>query len=134
LKFLFEENDLVPVGDNKPAKKDDNTSVAKKEDGGALVPADGAKKDDGDKKENDADPEAMGWYIGYNLKVKGLKESKIKDALKQFAAAWFDGITIKSSGLWGNGTTITGKDIRKGIHDLRHVDHEKLARDVSDYI
>lgn len=137
LKFIFEENDLVPSGDNKPAKKEDGSLQKKEEDGalakregGDLVQAGGGD----DKGKNDADPEASGWYIGYNLKVKGLKESKIKDALKQFAADWFDGLTITSSGLWGSGKEITGKQIRKSIHNALHIDHEKLAQDVSQYI
>ena len=130
LSFLFEENDLVQAGENKPANKDD-TAAAKREEGGALVPAD---DDKGGKKANDNDPEAMGWYIGYDLKVKGLKESKIKDALKSFAAAWLDGITIHGSGLWGSNSVISGKNIRKGIHNTLHIDHEKLAHEISDYI
>lgn len=137
LKFIFEENDLVPSGDNKPVKKEDGSLQKKEEDGalakregGDLVQAGGGD----DKGKNDTDPEAMGWYIGYNLKVKGLKESKIKDALKQFAANWFDGLTITSSGLWGSGKEITGRQIRKSIHNALHIDHEKLAQDVSQYI
>lgn len=79
-----------------------------------------------DKKEKENDEEAIGWYIAYNLKIEGLKESNLKDSMKDFALSFFDNLKITASGLFGGGQELTGKDVRKSVHNLMHVNYEKL--------
>lgn len=94
----------------------------------------GASEEGGVQTDENGKESAPGWYIAYDLKVQGLKETPLKDAMKDFAVKFFDNIKLTASGLFGGGDTITGKDIRKQFHDLTHVDHKKLAENVSDYL
>lgn len=110
MRFLFEENDKQQQDGQQ--ENNDQSSKNDKED----------------------DKEALGWYIAYDLKVQGLKETNLKDAMKDFATSFFDNLKITASGLFGGGQEITGKDIRKKFHDLMHVDHKKLASNVADYL
>lgn len=112
MKFLFEENN----------EQQDDSSANKEEK------AEENKEDKGNKEE------ALGWYIAYNLKVQGLKETNLKDAMKDFATSFFDNLKLTASGLFGGSQTITGNDIRKGFHNLLHVDHTKLASNVAEYL
>ena len=81
MKFLFEENN----------EQQDDSSANKEEK------AEENKEDKGNKEE------ALGWYIAYNLKVQGLKETNLKDAMKDFATSFFDNLKLTASGLFGGG-------------------------------
>ena len=83
--------------------------------------------EENDKPKDGDDEEAIGWYIAYNLKVQGLKETNLKDAMKDFALSFFDNLKITASGLFGGGQELTGKEVRKSFHDLMHVDYKTLV-------
>lgn len=79
---------------------------------------------------------APGYYIPYSLKVEGLKQTALKDAMKKFASDLFDkvGFKIKGSGLFGSGEEIDVsvkkiKDAIKGIFGA--IDPKKLKDGVS---
>lgn len=130
LKFLLEDG---PDDDDAPSEDDEEGEEAEKKSAEEKERAESSGQSS-DEKEDPKNPSAKGWYIAYNLKVQGLKETALKDAMKQFATSFFDNLTITSSGLFGSGKQFTGKDIRKGIHKLMHVDHKELATKVGDYI
>lgn len=74
---------------------------------------------------------APGYYIPYSLKVEGLKQTALKDAMKKFASDLFDniGFKIKGSGLFGSGGEIDVsakkiKDAIKGVFGA--IDPKKL--------
>ena len=104
MKFLLEEGEKEKSPDSSNDKKDKKSS----EDEGAI-----------------------GWYVAYNLKVEGLKESNLKDSMKDFALSFFDNLKITASGLFGGSQELTGKKIRKSFHDLMHVNYEKLKDNFS---
>ena len=54
----------------------------------------------------------MGYYITYNLKVEGMKNTALKDAMKKAAKTFFDDLTFKASGLFGGGDSFSIKDIK----------------------
>lgn len=124
MKFLFEEND-EQQNDNVTSDNSSNEEKTQKDD----LSLD-QKKDNKDEKNE----EALGWYIAYNLKVQGLKETNLKDAMKDFATSFFDNLKLTASGLFGGGQEVTGQQIRKSFHDLLHVDHTKLASNVAEYL
>lgn len=115
-----------------------------KEGSDVVDSADAVQKDTDEKKtkeqeKNDdttgKDPEEnAGYYIVYSLKVQGLKETKIKDAISDLAKGIFDSLTITASGLFGGGASFTGKDVRKKLHELKNIDAGKLAKDVGTFL
>ena len=119
-----EEDDPGEEGDGKSV---DNAGEGEED-------ADDASDGDAEQEIDDGKEYAPGWYIAYNLKVQGLKETSLKDAMKDFVVKFFDDLTITPDGLFGSGKAITGKDIRKQFHDLKHIDHNKLAENVSQYL
>lgn len=99
-------------GDDESGDEDDN---------GSSGAADDSKESTG----------APGYYIPYSLKVEGLKQTALKDALKKFASDLFDkvGFKIKGSGLFGSGGEIDVsvkkiKDAIKGVFGA--IDPKKL--------
>ena len=139
-----EEDDVDDAGEadnGEESGDDDNAEEAGDEDDNGVSSENDGENTSGDKPDENGiitdengKQSAVGWYIAYNLKVQGLKESSLKDAMKDFAVNFFDNLTIKASGLFGGGDVITGKDVRKSFHDLLHVDHKKLADNVDDYL
>lgn len=58
-----------------------------------------------------------GYYIPYNLKVEGLKQTALKDAMKKFAKTLFDTTTITAHGIFGSGDSFTVKDVKDALND-----------------
>lgn len=84
---------------------------------------DDSKKDDktGDgkdgKKEDKAGKKANGYYIPYGMKIEGLKETALKDAMKKSAKTFFDDLTFTADGLFGGGDSFTVKDVKEKWND-----------------
>lgn len=97
----------------------------------------GADDDDktGEGKEtppDESEESAIGYAIAYNLKIEGLKQTALKDALKKFAATFFDDLTITADGLFGGGKSFTVGDVKKAIKDVfGNVDANQLKNDIS---
>ena len=136
------DDDAEDVADQEDSDEADEEDDPSEEGDGESVDNAGEREEDADDA-SDGDEEqeiddgkeyAPGWYIAYNLKVQGLKETSLKDAMKDFVVKFFDDLTITPDGLFGSGKAITGKDIRKQFHDLKHIDHNKLAENVSQYL
>ena len=84
-------------------------------------------KKDGQPEEKDGSKEGevdetkeskTGYYIAYNLKVEGLPQTALKDAMKKFAKTLFDDMKITASGLFGGGDSFTVKDIKDAVNDI----------------
>lgn len=92
---------------------------------------DGEEGSGDDSKDGKGASSAPGYYIPYSLKVEGLKQTALKDAMKKFASDLFDdiGFKIKGSGLFGSGGEIDVsvkkiKDAIKGAFGA--IDPQKL--------
>lgn len=92
---------------------------------------DGEEGSGDDSKDGKVASGASGYYIPYSLKVEGLKQTALKDAMKKFASDLFDdiGFKIKGSGLFGSGGEIDVsvkkiKDAIKGAFGA--IDPQKL--------
>lgn len=124
LDMLNEANDEDGEDDGLEGASDDekDSSIGSADDGvddedreDDLENADDADQDkglDASDKEEDKEESAPGYYIAYNLKVQGLKETALKDAMKKFAAEFFDTLTIKADGLFGGGQTLSVKQVK----------------------
>ena len=124
LDMLNEANDEDGEDDGLEGASDDekDSSIGSADDGvddedreDDLENADDADQDkglDASDKGEDKEESAPGYYIAYNLKVQGLKETALKDAMKKFAAEFFDTLTIKADGLFGGGQTLSVKQVK----------------------
>lgn len=79
---------------------------------------------------SDSSNKIVGWYVGYKLIAKGIKEHSFINSVKNVAKNIFDELTITPAGIFGTGQSFTGKDIRKAIHDFSKIDPEKLKRNI----
>ena len=90
----------------------------------------GTKEEDGNGEEKDKSK--AGYYIPYNLKVEGLPQTALKDAMKKFAMTFFDDVTIKASGLFGGGASFTVKDVKDNLRStFGPIDPDDLEEKVS---
>ena len=118
------EDDFTDSEDEEGSRE--QSSTASSEDGNGNK--DDSTKDGAEGESNE------GYYIAYNLKVNGLKETKVKEAMEDLAKGLFDTLTFTASGLFGGGASFTGKDIRKKLHELKNIDVNKLAADVQKFL
>ena len=73
----------------------------------------------------------IGYYVPYSLKVEGLPQTALKDAMKKFASTFFDDVKITASGLFGGGDSFTVKDIKDTLRDaFGPIDPESLQQNV----
>ena len=82
---------------------------------------DGEQEDKDGNKEGEVDEtkeSKTGYYIAYNLKVEGLPQTALKDAMKKFAKTLFDDMKITASGLFGGGDSFTVKDVKDAVNDI----------------
>ena len=101
-----------------------------------------ADEDNEDLTDEEPDPEKekieskAGYYIAYNLKVEGLPQTALKDALKKFAATFFDNVTFTSTSIFGgSGGSFTIKDVKDKLKDMfGAIDPNKLESEVTDKI
>lgn len=139
-QFINEANSFDSDENLPEEKNDDKSDETPKEDD-----AKNNEKDDGITSK-------VGYYIPYSLKVEGLKQTALKDAMKKFAKTFFDDVTITASGLFGGGDSFTIKDIkdkfkdtfgsidpdelvsniRKEINDIRHPDTDQPTISIRD--
>lgn len=102
----------------------------------------GSDEDGEDLVDEEPDPEKekieskAGYYIAYNLKVEGLPQTALKDALKKFAATFFDKVTFTSTSIFGgSGGSFTIKDVKDKLKDMfGAIDPEKLKSTIQDKI
>ena len=136
IDFIFEENDNAVENEQKSNDVQNSTKNVSSIENDDKQKSSSSDEDDVNFEHNDTDPQALGWYIAYELKVKGLKESSsIPGLLKDISTSLFDGIRLTFYGAFGGGgPVITGKDIRKAVHNSLYVDHNKLAEDVGNYL
>ena len=88
---------------------------------------DGEDSEGGDSAEgeNEEDPskieKADAFYVLYGLKIKGLKETTVSDALKQWGSNFLKGFGVKIDSLWGpggSGDVHTVAGLVKGLRGL----------------
>ena len=107
------EEDKSTEGEKKEEEEEDKKPEEDKKDG---------KPEDGDgSKEGEVDEtkeSKTGYYIAYNLKVEGLPQTALKDAMKKFAKTLFDDMKITASGLFGGGDSFTIKDVKDAVNDI----------------
>ena len=128
-KFLMleaEEDDLAAADElfsgEEGGEEDKSTEGEKKEED--KKPEEDKKDEkteekDGEEGEVDETKESKtGYYIAYNLKVEGLPQTALKDAMKKFAKTLFDDMKITASGLFGGGDSFTVKDIKDAVNDI----------------
>lgn len=113
------------------------------------VPSD-AEEDDKDKKDkkdnddtnDDANSSQLGYYITYEMNVKGLKKNKLEDSVKAFRktlknyfSTFFDDLTITASGIFGGGQSFTVKDVKSALRKtFGPIDPDELAKNVRERI
>ena len=138
------EDDSPSFGDDSEEEPEENTSRADdtdfsdSSDDSGDDPTDKGK--DKDKKDtNDEEKKPAGYYVGYSLKVEGMKESTADDAMKSTSALWkyaktfFDGmkITFTKLGSGGSGESFTIKDIKNAFGEtFGKIDPNKLVSNV----
>ena len=128
-KFLMleaEEDDLAAADElfsgEEGGEEDKSTEGNKEEDkkpeedkkDGEPEDKDGSKKGEVDETKESK----TGYYIAYNLKVEGLPQTALKDAMKKFAKTLFDDMKITASGLFGGGDSFTVKDVKDAVNDI----------------
>lgn len=130
-KFLMleaEEDDLAAADEQfsgeEGGEEEKSTESEKKEEEDKKPEED---KKDGKPEEKDGNKEGevdetkeskTGYYIAYNLKVEGLPQTALKDAMKKFAKTLFDDVKITASGLFSGGDSFTVKDIKDAVNDI----------------
>lgn len=128
-KFLMleaEEDDLAAADElfsgEEGGEEDKSTEGNKEEDKKPEEDKkDGEPEDEDGNKEGEVDEtkeSKTGYYIAYNLKVEGLPQTALKDAMKKFAKTLFDDMKITASGLFGGGDSFTVKDIKDAVNDI----------------
>ena len=99
---------------DKPTNGDDNPEESKndpKNDEEANKDNKEDKDEDSEKTDENVESK-VGYYIPYSLKVEGLKQTALKDAMKKFAKTFFDDVKFTASGLFGSGDSFTVKDVK----------------------
>lgn len=128
-KFLMleaEEDDLAAADElfsgEEGGEEDKSTEGNKEEDKKPEEDKkDGEPEDEDGSKEGEVDEtkeSKTGYYIAYNLKVEGLPQTALKDAMKKFAKTLFDDMKITASGLFGGGDSFTVKDVKDAVNDI----------------
>lgn len=103
------------------------------DDGGDSEGQDQSGDSDG---KEDKDRLASGWYVLYGLKIKGLKETTVQDALKQWGSNFLKGFGVTLGSMWGGGGgqahTIGG--LVKGLRAVFGAisDPDKLETEIKD--
>lgn len=137
------EDDSPSFGDDVEEEPEENTSRADDTDFSDSPDDSGddsKDKDEGkDKKDTDEEKKPAGYYVGYSLKVEGMKESTADDAMKSTSALWkyaktfFDGmkITFTKLGSGGSGESFTIKDIKNAFGEtFGKIDPNKLVSNI----
>ena len=128
-KFLMleaEEDDLAAADElfsgEEGGEEDKSTEGDKEEDKKPEEDKKDEKPEDKDGNKEDETDETKesktGYYIAYNLKVEGLPQTALKDAMKKFAKTLFDDMKITASGLFGGGDSFTVKDVKDTVNDI----------------
>ena len=107
------EEDKSTEGEKKEEEEEDKKPEEDKKDG-KPEDEDGNKEDEIDETKESK----TGYYIAYNLKVEGLPQTALKDAMKKFAKTLFDDMKITASGLFGGGDSFTIKDVKDAVNDI----------------
>lgn len=145
MQFLNEADDEDGEGDGlegaDDAEEDGGMDASAEDDSSDIdSPDDTETADDNEKSDISADDKsekeesAPGYYIAYNLKVQGLKETALKDAMKKFASTFFDDLQIKADGLFGGGgDTLSIKQIKDSFKSVfGGIDPNKLKETIGD--
>lgn len=118
-QFLLEEADAKEGDDKTKQQNDLGDTLGKNEQTSQPDKKNDAKDDSkgsGDEQDENVTSD-VGYYLPYNLKVEGLKQTALKDAVKKFASTFFDDVTFKSSGLFGGGDSFSIKDAKDKWRD-----------------
>jgi hypothetical protein len=126
-----EDSAADDADDEDDADEDDDSDDGDEADDDASGEDDdsedeGGESDGEDKDaENEEDPskiqEADAFYVLYGLKIKGLKETTVSDALKQWGSNFLKGFGVKIDSLWGpggSGDVHTVAGLVKGLRGL----------------
>ena len=101
-----DEDDADEDDDSDDGDEADDDASGEDEDG-EDDGNEGEGGDDGKDAKNEEDPskvqKADAFYVLYGLKIKGLKETTVSDALKQWGSNFLKGFGVTIDSLWGPG-------------------------------
>lgn len=125
-RFLLEAEEESSE-ESSDSGSDKTTEPADGTEGEDSSSSDGEEKKDDDKNKDseakddekkDDGSSSIGYYIPYGMKVEGLKQTALKDAMKKFASTMFDDLKIKADGLFGGGQEFTVKDAKEALRGV----------------
>ena len=119
--------------DGKPNFSDGTDDTSDEESKGNEKTKDG--KNDKEKSEDSGVESKLGYYVPYDMKVEGMKQTALKDSMKKFALNFFDDLKITAAGLFGGGDSFTVKDVKDKIRStFGPIDPDQLVQNVRDRI
>ena len=129
-KFLLLEDANEEIPDEDANKNPENDGSKEEMSNGEKTIDDNNGKDTDGKDTNETVPN--GYYIPYRLKVEGLPQTALKDAVKKFAATFFDDVTFTASGLLGGGgKSFTVKDVKDSLKSVfGSIDPDQLVSNI----
>ena len=131
-RYLTESTGIRYIAEADNADNDDDDDIDL-DDGDDYLDIDyGHDDDEDDEDDEDDDEKADAFYVLYGLKIKGLKETTVSDALKQWGSNFLKGFGVKIDSLWGpdgSGEVHTIGGLVKGLRGLFGAidDPEELA-------
>ena len=133
-QFLKEADEFSDAkGLNDP--DDEKTEEPKDEFNSSEGLEDDEDKKTDEKQNDEAKQSKIGYYVPYSLKIEGLPQVALKDAMKKFVKTFFDDVTIKASGLFGGGDSFTVKDIKKSLRNVfGPIDPDELVNSIQNRI
>lgn len=125
-----------------PDAKSDDDVDDKKEDRKDPAPPKVQSSDDANTDTNDKNSSQLGYYITYEMNIKGLKKTKLEDSMHRYTKSlwryfttFFDDLTITASGIFGGGQSFTVKDVKSALRKtFGPIDPDELARNVRERI
>ena len=132
-RFLNEAKEAEEKNDFQSGEDlDENPENEKKSDDSFDNSEDLDDDKENNKIEDDESKQSqLGYYIPYNLKIEGLPQTALKDAMKKFALTFFDDVKITASGLFGGGDSFTIKDVKEKFRDaFGPIDPDDLVANV----
>lgn len=129
----YEEDDEDTSDEEDSSDEGDDASG---EDGDEGEDVDDEDGEGGENQKLDPKVESKeGYYITYSLKVEGLPQKALKDAMKKFAATFFDDVKIYGSGLFGGSYSFTVKDVKDKLKDtFGRIDPDELVSNIKQKI
>lgn len=129
----FSDYLLLEDGEDAATDASDKDDEAKKEESAETKDEDAETKDED--ADSDTSEKAKGWYITFNLDIKGQKSHPLADALKKFAKNLIEGFGVSTFD-WRSGATGELKTIGDMLDSLDQVfgkiDPDDLLKNYND--